>query len=395
MQIRWLLPLLPSLILSLSTVACAQTSSLKRVQPEELPQTQLDGDLASFRLALERQIANCLKQDLTETWDFGGRLATRQKWCVDTARKFLALAGQATDFGTLMNQARNQFEWYRSTGDAATGNVKFTGYYFPHLEGSALPNATFNYPVYARPADLVETTVDGRTTSQRKLPDGTLIPYYTREEIDLGHALQGQGLEIAWVESPLDAFIFQVQGAGAIQIHGTDGTSHRAILNYAAGNGHTYVSLRRILAAHGVPAEFLTLQGMHVYFKLHPEELLPSLAQSPAYVFFQESPEGPYGISNLLLTPGYSIAIDRTVLPLGAVALIQTERPVAFPSGGAGQPAPATTWIPFARLALSQDVGGAIRTPGRVDVYWGEDDYAEFAAGQMNQNGSLFFALLP
>lgn len=395
MQIRWLPPLLACLLLSIPSVACAQTSSLKRVQPGELPQTLLDGELAGFRLALERQIANCLEQDLTETWDFGGRLVTRQKWCIDTARKFLELAQQATDFGALMNQARGQFEWYRSVGDAATGDVKFTGYYFPHLEGSALPDATFNYPLYSRPVDLAEATVDGRSTWRRKLQDGTLIPYFTREEIDLGHALQGQGLEIAWVESPLDAFIFQVQGAGAIQIHGTDAPPHRAILNYAAGNGHPYVSLRRILAAHGVPAEFLTLQGMHVYFKLHPEKLLPSLAQSPAYVFFQESSEGPYGVSNLLLTPGHSIAIDRTALPLGAVALIQTERPVAPLPGVAGQPAPATTWIPFARLALSQDVGGAIRTPGRVDVYWGEDDYAEFAAGQMNQSGSLFFALLP
>ena len=28
-------------------------------------------------------------------------------------------------------------------------------------------------------------------------------------------------------------------------------------------------------------------------------------------------------------------------------------------------------------------------------IYWGENDEAEFAAGQMNQSGRLFFAVLP
>ena len=39
---------------------------------------------------------------------------------------------------------------------------------------------------------------------------------------------------------------------------------------------------------------------------------------------------------------------------------------------------------------LIQDSGGAIKGPGRLDLFWGGGDYAETAAGLMKQPGRLY-----
>ena len=45
----------------------------------------------------------------------------------------------------------------------------------------------------------------------------------------------------------------------------------------------------------------------------------------------------------------------------------------------------------MSRFVLNQDTGGAIRGPGRVDVFWGRGGDAELAASHMKQLGELYF----
>ena len=45
----------------------------------------------------------------------------------------------------------------------------------------------------------------------------------------------------------------------------------------------------------------------------------------------------------------------------------------------------------MSRFVLNQDTGGAIRGPGRVDVFWGRGRDAELAASEMKQLGVLYF----
>jgi len=52
------------------------------------------------------------------------------------------------------------------------------------------------------------------------------------------------------------------------------------------------------------------------------------------------------------------------------------------------------SWQPFARFTLNQDTGGAIRGPGRADLFWGNGSYAETAAGHMKHVGKLYFLVL-
>ena len=44
----------------------------------------------------------------------------------------------------------------------------------------------------------------------------------------------------------------------------------------------------------------------------------------------------------------------------------------------------------MSRFVLSQDVSGAIRGPGRVDVFWGRGPDADLAASEMKQPGELY-----
>ena len=57
----------------------------------------------------------------------------------------------------------------------------------------------------------------------------------------------------------------------------------------------------------------------------HPERVHELLASNPSYVFFTQNPdsnEGPRGSLNVPLTAGYSVAVDRSVIPLGSLLAV-------------------------------------------------------------------------
>jgi len=47
--------------------------------------------------------------------------------------------------------------------------------------------------------------------------------------------------------------------------------------------------------------------------------------------------------------------------------------------------------VPFTRFVLNQDTGGAIKGPGRADLFWGQGQEAELGAGFMQHEGELYF----
>jgi membrane-bound lytic murein transglycosylase A len=50
-------------------------------------------------------------------------------------------------------------------------------------------------------------------------------------------------------------------------------------------------------------------------------------------------------------------------------------------------------WEPFTRFVLNQDTGGAIKGPGRVDIFFGQGPDAELTAGNLQHEGELYFLL--
>jgi len=130
------------------------------------------------------------------------------------------------------------------------------------------------------------------------------------------------------------------------------------------------------------------MQKIREYLHNHPDEIEDVFNYNPSYVFFKIEPDGPLGNINVRLTPGRSIALDSKLFPPAALAYINTKKPLIDSAGN------ITGWSDFSRFALNQDTGGAIRGPGRSDLFWGNGMYAEIAAGHMQHKGNLYFLVL-
>jgi membrane-bound lytic murein transglycosylase A len=109
---------------------------------------------------------------------------------------------------------------------------------------------------------------------------------------------------------------------------------------------------------------------------------------NPSYVFFKLEQEGPLGSIGVPLTPGRSIATDRRCFPPGALAYVETRKPLIDGDGR------IRAWTDCSRFVLNQDTGGAIRGAGRADLFWGNGPYAEIAAGHLRHPGRLYFLVL-
>ena len=112
------------------------------------------------------------------------------------------------------------------------------------------------------------------------------------------------------------------------------------------------------------------------------------LNHNPSYVFFKLEEEGPIGYIQVKLTPERSIALDRKIFPPSALAYIETQKPELDRFGEIYE------WRDHRAFVLNQDTGGAIKGPGRADLFWGNGHYAEVAAGHMQHPGTLYFLVL-
>jgi membrane-bound lytic murein transglycosylase A len=286
---------------------------------------------------------------------------------------------------------RERFEILPSSIEEDLSDVLFTGYYQPVMEGSLVRTEEYRYPLYARPADLMtveQVTVTPEPKAQNvlgRVRDEEFLPYYTRREIDELGALEGRGLEIAWVKDPVDAFFLHIQGSGIVRL--PDGGQLR--VGYAAQNGRPYRSIGRLLIDAGkIDMEEMSMQRLRRYLAENPNEREEIFAHNESYVFFRVLQGGPLGSLDVPVTPGRSLATDSRLFPKGALMLIQTEIPTI---DGSGQLA---GWRPITRFVLNQDTGGAIRGPRRADLYFGTGSEAGASAGYMNRPGKMFFLVL-
>ncbi len=274
------------------------------------------------------------------------------------------------------------FEIVKQTGSQTDDVGLITGYFEPLLQGARSPSAEFNTPLYAPPPDLL--TVDlgsvypelkGKRLRAR-LEGRRVVPYYSRADLDRDPALKGH--EIVWVGDALGAFFLEVQGSGRVQLP----TGETIRLHYADENGYPYRSIGRYLIDRGELARGqATVPAIREWALAHPDRVKELLDADPSVVFFREEPLGdpalgPQGSLGVSLTPGRSIAVDPSAVPLGAPVFLAT----TFPASD----------VALERLVMSQDTGGAIRGPVRADYFWGTGPPAGSAAGEMRQPGRMW-----
>ncbi|AHB47422.1 transglycosylase [Hyphomicrobium nitrativorans NL23] len=262
-----------------------------------------------------------------------------------------------------------------------------TGYYEPVLDASREASGAFRVPIYRRPPDLVNLVGEAERgaladapTHARKTASG-VEPYATRAEIEAG-ALAGEGLELVWLEDPVDAFFLHVQGSGRIRF--ADGESIR--ITYDGKNGHPYTSIGRYLIDTGaMAAEEMSLDALKVWLTAHPESARRVMQQNKSFVFFREldgDADAPLGALGTGLSDGRSLAVDTGYHALGTP--IYVAAPTLKPWGERS----------FEQLMIAQDVGSAIRGPERGDIYFGSGEDAGRLAGSTKHPGR-FFVLLP
>jgi membrane-bound lytic murein transglycosylase A len=264
-----------------------------------------------------------------------------------------------------------------------------TGYYEPEVEASPVRSERFCVPLLSRPRDLVDVDDENRPEGMdpylafaRPAAAG-LVEYHDRGAIETG-ALAGQGLEIAWLESKVDAFFIHVQGAA--RLHMTDGSLRR--VTYAAKSGQRFSGPGKTLADMGeIPLDQVTMQSIRAWLARNPGRVDEILRQNRSYIFFREAPVddaslGPVAAAKAPLTPGRSIAVDRLLHTFGTPFFIDAPTLTAFDGK------------PFRRLMIAQDTGSAIVGAARGDLFTGSGDAAGEIAGVV-RNAADFFALIP
>ena len=111
------------------------------------------------------------------------------------------------------------------------------------------------------------------------------------------------------------------------------------------------------------------------------------------YVFFTldtktDPDEGPDGTYGLPLTGWRSIAIDNTLVPMGALAFMHTTMPDVNKEGD------LLGRREDGRFVFCQDTGGAIKGPGRVDFFAGAGKKARTFAFKLWDPGTLHLLVL-
>ncbi|MBA1231976.1 transglycosylase [Pseudomonas viridiflava] len=287
----------------------------------------------------------------------------------------LAPAPSAEEIRTFLH---DQLQVYSLRADNGSADGLITGYYEPVYPGSLAQTQTAKVPVYGVPDDLIVVNLDSVYPELKgkrlrgRLEGRVLKPY------DDAGTIGANGLNapiVAWLTDPMDLQFLQIQGSGRVRLE--DGSQVR--LAYADQNGRPYKPIGRWLVEQGqLKKEEVTMGAIAGWAKANPQRVPELLASNPSYVFFGRNPdsnEGPRGSLNVPLTAGYSVAIDRKVIPLGSLLWLSTTRP-----DGAS----------IVRPVAAQDTGGAIAGEVRADLFWGTGEEAGKLAGDMKQKGNIW-----
>jgi membrane-bound lytic murein transglycosylase A len=357
---------------------------LRPISFEQLAGWAADDPREAFA-AFRRSCAKLAQRDLAMPMGpdpLFGQVADWQAVCTDAAAVAELSADQARAF------VEDVFSPYLVV-DGARPEGLFTGYYEPLLNGSRQFGGPYTVPLYRPPDDLLRIDL-GRFSPELagyaiygRITNREFVPYHSRGEIESG-ALAGRGLELLWVDDPIDKFFLQVQGSGQVRLD--DGSLIR--IGYAGQNGHPYRAIGRDLIEIGVlRREDVTLPAIREWLEAHPEGASQIMARNRSYIFFEEHPElapdeGPLGAEGVPLTAGRSLAVDPRYIPFGVPVWLDTTAP--WPEGEG----------PLRRLMVAQDAGGAIKGVVRGDVFWGAGERAEAIAGHMKSRGR-YAILLP
>ena len=379
-------------LIILSLAGCMRGFPLISAPPVETfilvpaEQVDLDDDLdfASLELAIDRSVQYYEGSGRNSVYRMADKLIGA-KQLKESLLAFRQIIRNGAGNEEKKNQIRHEFDIYRAAGDDDYGGVLFTGYYEPLLEGSLTPTDKYKYPLYKLPPDLVMKAISKNETKITRMKNGEAVPYYTRREIDVEGVLKGRGLELLWVDDPIELFTLHIQGSGKIKLE--DGRI--LTVSYAQNNGRPFRSVTRYMLDNGmISGSESSYRNVKIFLKSkRDQELFEILSYNERYIFFRFVDKEPIGSLGQPVTPDRSIATDPDYFPQGALAFIRLRKPVFDAEGNIIQR------VPFSRFVLNQDKGSAIKGPGRVDLFCGFGANAQSTAGSLKEKGELYFLI--
>jgi membrane-bound lytic murein transglycosylase A len=349
------------LFASLALAGCSTSIPAREALGDDID----DLDPPSLALAAERTAAALEGSSPRRDVTIGGHDFSRIE-LMRSARHVARVAREESDPARLSRRLANECRAYPADAEA-----KVTGYYEPVLDARREPDQRFRYPIYGAPSPAQLDVLRARLGR---------VP--TRADIDGSGALDGMGLELAWVDDPVARFFLQVQGSGRLRF--ADGREQR--VGFAATNELPYRSVGAAMLEQGLlePGN-ASATAMRKWLAAHPDRRDALLELNPRYVFFRDTgTEGPFGALGTVLVAGRSIASDDHHVPRGVLAWLRTTRPVVGADGTLQGKKPLT------RFVFAQDAGAAIQGQARVDLFVGSGEEAGVEAGGMNEAGRLY-----
>jgi membrane-bound lytic murein transglycosylase A len=210
------------------------------------------------------------------------------------------------------------FDFYRINTDLHSDRVRMTGYYTPVVKASRVQTPEYNVPMLRRPESGIPSPA----------------------AIEAG-AMNGRGLEIAWLASKKELKNAQLQG--------------NCLIEFPDGKREHY----------GFGGSVKGVGGAYVFFTKVDEQQVMGAGTFP-------------------LTARYSVAVDLRYIPLGATLLAE------LPDLDAAGHLKGYTY----RILFAQDRGGGILTTKRLDLYSGVGQKGLQEARKINGHGRLW-VLLP
>lgn len=319
-----------------------------------------DADVKKSLVAFQRSCKTFLKQKPTQA--VGSQHINLQ------AKDWHPACGAAIPLTSIDDDtARTFFEkWFYPVEFGKQKKLRglFTGYYMPTIKGNLTKTDEYSTPIYGIPHQTKHLST------------------YTREKIDNGD-LYKKAPAIAWINSPIERLFLEIEGSGVIQL----ASGKKIYLGYAGENGAPYTSIGSVLIKKGVLTKDNASKGaIKRYLESQPKKAKSILHKNESFVFFEKLKEPiALGAQGMGLTPGYSLAVDKKWIPLGAPLWLTTSVPNKNNDANKQQ---------FQRLMVAQDTGGAITGLMRGDIYWGSGKKATYLGEHMKNEGH-YWLLLP
>lgn len=253
---------------------------------------------------------------------------------------------------------------------------KFTSYYEATVHASLEKDSRYKYPIYGKPNDLIEINLrdfDANLPNTRLVGHvigNKFVPYYKRAEIE------NNGVNapvLMWGDDPVDIHFMQIQGSAIAKM--ADGSELR--IGYADNNGHKFKGIGSIMLEKKLlKSGEMSMENIREWLRKHPKEAEELMQQNDRFIFQRISDaDGPLGAFGVPLTAGRSMAVDNSLIPLGAILWLDTIDPDKKP---------------IEKLMFAQDIGAAIKGAVRGDYFWGHGDEALHFAGRMNSAGKYY-----